>query len=1170
MKKIIISISCALLFCSNMLMAQMPGNRTAQTIIADALAQMPAQSQDTYQELIKDLCSTGEEGVLTLVKMMNAPGKGSNAQVDYALSGMSHYATGEGMSAIRKTLESAYIKALDLKDEPEIKAFIIRQLQVVGQDDCIDALARYLNMEDLCSPAAKALASIGSEKAGQALQVSLLRKMGSAITQQSVLQAIGDAQLPIYEGLISGLIGAGEDNLQKAALYALSRMGTKASLPVLAAAAEKAGFWTEKTSATDAYIRLINRVIAQGDLKVAEKAASDLLKKSTKAGRTGTRIAALRLLVSAQGVRKTEDLILIGTVVIPVEGNMKQATKTLTTALKDPNKEYRNAALDMMSECADKTLYISLIKSLPKVKREVKVDILNWIGREAQNPDKQALLSSLETGIETTAVQMIIRQAGSAEFDVKQAATMALVRIGNTEAIAPITSFLTSDDAQVIALAKDALSTFKGDIPPVIARTLPSASDQGKVAAAELLALRKATGFLNNVLELTKSSSIDVKSAAYIALKDVVGEKDLTNMCGMLESAGKQEIAPLQQAVIATLSSQTASQQVETISRRMIQAGDSKKHLYYLPLASTGESKALETIVDGFTKGQGEAKDAAFEALLTWRDFRAADELYTVCTDPSASAYFDRALSAYIRMVSNTSRTGENRLIFLRKAMEIAKTDAQKNTIMNQISRTGTYLALLYAGEFIDDGALKETAANAVMNIALNHPEYTGENVIALLNKAGAALNNPDADYQRESIRKHIDEMPKEKGFVPIFNGKDLTGWKGLVENPIKRTQMKPADLAKAQVNADEIMRRDWFVEDGLLVFDGPGYDNICTEKQYGDFEMYVDWKLAKGSAPDAGIYLRGTPQVQIWDTSRVRSGAQVGSGGLYNNKIHPSKPLKVADNQLEEWNTFYIKMTGDRVTVLLNGELVVDDVILENYWDANLPIPSIEQIELQAHGSKVYYRNIYVKELERPEPFKLTAEEQKEGYKILLDGTNMFEWTGNLVDYSLEDGCIVLNPGRGSGGNLYTKNEYGNFVIRFEFLLSPAANNGLGIRTPMEGDAAYQGMELQILDSEHPVYANLQEYQYHGSVYGIIPAKRGFLKPVDEWNYQEVIANGDNIKITLNGEVILDGNIREAVKNGTPDKREHPGLFNKTGHIAFLGHGSIVKFRNIRIRELK
>ena len=190
--------------------------------------------------------------------------------------------------------------------------------------------------------------------------------------------------------------------------------------------------------------------------------------------------------------------------------------------------------------------------------------------------------------------------------------------------------------------------------------------------------------------------------------------------------------------------------------------------------------------------------------------------------------------------------------------------------------------------------------------------------------------------------------------------------------------------------------------------------------------------------------------------------------------------------------------------------------------------------------------------------------------YHILFDGTNMDQWVGNTVDYILENGCISLHPSIAHGGNLYTKEEFGNFIFRFEFQLTPAANNGLGIRTPMEGDAAYVGMELQILDNEAPVYSKLAPYQYHGSVYGIIPSKRGYLKPVGEWNYQEVVANGDNIKITLNGTVILDGNIRKATKDGTADKKDHSGLFNKKGHIGFLGHGSPVKFKNIRIKELK
>lgn len=431
---------------------------------------------------------------------------------------------------------------------------------------------------------------------------------------------------------------------------------------------------------------------------------------------------------------------------------------------------------------------------------------------------------------------------------------------------------------------------------------------------------------------------------------------------------------------------------------------------------------------------------------------------------------------------------------------------------------------------------------------------------------ARTAVDGIMSTLSGEKARKTL----QKEGFISLFNGKDLTGWKGLVGNPITRAKMKPAELAKAQKKADEQMRKDWKVENGLLIFDGTGYDNLCTVKQYGDFEMYIDWKLdPAGTEADAGIYLRGTPQVQMWDNARTNVGAQVGSGGLYNNQIHPSKPIKVADKAMGEWNTMYIKMTGDRVTVVLNGELVTDHVILENYWDRSLPIFPVEQIELQAHGSKVYYRNIYVKELKRAKPFELSKQEKKEGYKILFDGTNMYQWTGNTADYRMENGCIALYPSDGHGGNLYTKNEYGDFNYRFEFQLTPGANNGLGIRTPMEGDPAYAGMELQILDDDASIYKELEEYQYHGSIYGIISAKKGYLKPLGEWNYQEVTAKGDHIQIILNGTVILDGNIREAVKNGTLDEQEHPGLFNKKGHIGFLGHGSAVKFRNIRIKEL-
>ena len=275
----------------------------------------------------------------------------------------------------------------------------------------------------------------------------------------------------------------------------------------------------------------------------------------------------------------------------------------------------------------------------------------------------------------------------------------------------------------------------------------------------------------------------------------------------------------------------------------------------------------------------------------------------------------------------HAEQTPENQALDLRARIEKTTDVAQRKELLQQMAETGTFQTWAYAQQLKADKQLKGAAKKAAKKVLKQHPEY--------------------------------------KDFTSIFNGKDLTGWKGLVENPIKRRQMSDAELEKAQVKADEIMRRDWTVQDGTLTYVGHGFENICTAKDYKDFELYVEWRLdPNGAEPDAGVYLRGTPQVQIWDIARVNVGAQVGSGGLYNNQKHRSTPTQVADRKLGEWNAFRIRMVGEKVSVWLNGIKVVDEVVMENYWDRSQPIPTCDQIEMQAHGSLVNFRTIYVKEL--------------------------------------------------------------------------------------------------------------------------------------------------------------------------------------------------------------
>ena len=199
-----------------------------------------------------------------------------------------------------------------------------------------------------------------------------------------------------------------------------------------------------------------------------------------------------------------------------------------------------------------------------------------------------------------------------------------------------------------------------------------------------------------------------------------------------------------------------------------------------------------------------------------------------------------------------------------------------------------------------------------------------------------------------------------------------------------------------------------------------------------------------------------------------------------------------------------------------------------------------------------------------------LVAEEKpsEEGFYPLFDGQTLNGWQGGKDGYEVKEGVLICKP-KGSG-NLYTDKEYSNFVFRFEFKLTPGANNGIGIRAPLEGDAAFVGMEIQILDDGHESYKGIKDYQSHGSVYGVIAAKRGFLKPTGEWNSEEITVDGTKIKVVLNGETIVDGDIAEAREKGTIDGREHPGLKRDKGYIGFCGHGAHLEFRNIRIKELK
>jgi hypothetical protein len=202
----------------------------------------------------------------------------------------------------------------------------------------------------------------------------------------------------------------------------------------------------------------------------------------------------------------------------------------------------------------------------------------------------------------------------------------------------------------------------------------------------------------------------------------------------------------------------------------------------------------------------------------------------------------------------------------------------------------------------------------------------------------------------------------------------------------------------------------------------------------------------------------------------------------------------------LSDWRDYSV--TSSFYEICASGDKTYEGPAFEEY------IRHIKSSDLNDEQKLLLYRKIMPFALSPVRKNEILMEtgklETHEGFISLFNGRNLDGWVGDTIAYGVEDGLLVTIPSKGNIGNLYTKKEYADFVIRFEFQLTPAANNGLGIRAPLTGDAAYVGMELQILDDTDPVYANLQPYQYHGSVYGVIPSKRGFLKPVGEWNYED------------------------------------------------------------------
>ncbi len=1105
--------------------------RTIETKVADLLAQLPANDTKYLEKLMNDMYSLGETGIRQICDQVVPAGTGDDTKARFAVESLSRYLSAKGKESERPLWEKICIRYATGQQHNGVKDFFMKQLQLVGSETAIEALKPYLNDKEMCGPALAALQSIGGKNVESALGESLKNK--ELPCPAAVMNALAGfkSQLAVNEYIEWSQVM--DVNTRASAYNALARSTSPLAYPVLSKAARDVFYRWEHTDATDSFLEYAKNLGTGGDIKTMDRICKLVMSKCKDRLTVQNKTKALLTYVSFHGA---------------------DAMKELRKAAEYPDKTYREAAIRSALTIPGETIVKKWIEYFPKAIPEAK----------------SAIIAMLGDRVDKTALPLVTSSLSGADKSVRCEAARALTKIEGSKAVPLLSEYLkTFTDTEDQVAAKTALMSVSGSNEIALLKSvLKEGPAQAKKSVIELLAWSRGNEYFSQVLPYTSSGDTLVRSAAFKALADLAGPANQADIIELLFDPRNKDYVPDMQAALASAAGEIADQEKKSeIILKSMQDRTGKEKIIPV-LAKTGGKKALITVLKEFENGNPEMRDICFKTLSSWQDYSASSALYEICASGNKT-FEGPAFEGYVKKIKAAFLPDEEKLLYFRKIMPYALSLDRKKEILAELEKLKTYQTLFFTANYLDDPSVSAEAANAVMHIAL--PSVTskagmyGTLVREILTKAVSKLAGPEAGYDREMISKYLENMSPDEGFKPMFNGKDLTGWQGLVENPIVRSRMKAADLERMQAEADVMIPANWSVKDGCIWFNGKG-NNLCSVTQYSDFEILVDWKISKEG--DSGIYLRGSPQVQIWDTSRTDAGAQVGSGGLYNNQINPSKPLRVADNLVGDWNTFRIVMIGEKVSVWLNGELVVDNVTMENYWDRKIPIFPKGPVELQAHGTDLGFRDIYIREISDKD-YNLTSEEKAGGFVALFNGKNLDNWVGNKQSYVAEDGMIVIKPGNGSGGNLYTEKEYADFIFRFEFQLTPAANNGLGIRAPLEGDAAYAGLELQILDNTAPVYANLQPYQYHGSVYGVIPARREFLKPIGVWNYEEVEAVGTHIKITLNGTVIVDGDIAGPGNNGTMDHNEHPGLKNKTGHIGFLGHGSVVKFKNIRIKDL-
>jgi HEAT repeat protein len=892
--------------------------------VSELLRRFPAQSEGEKAALAAEVLKLGEEAIIELCRRLSPPGKADDSLVRYALEAAGSQAMRPGGESGRNLYSRAVIKALKTSADPEVKMFLVGRLQQTGGPESIEPLSRLLSDRALAEPAVRALLAIRAPGTDKALLKAL---RASGLTNKALLLgALGELRSREAVGRIAPFASDLNGDIREAALSALAKIGDPRT-EFLLSRMEIASSPRERAGAALRYLLFAQRLAETGRKEDALRISRSLVEKCTGLEESQVRCAALTHLARVAGREALPDLI---------------------QAMDSPDAGFRVHALDLSLEIPGEEATPHWIAKAAEVSSAARAQIIRMLGRRKA----------------ASAVGFVKEGLKSDDRVIRVASIEAATRLHGGDVAAELSPlWQKAEEEEVEALRKAFLCLPVERALPELAGAFDAASPLGKAAILEILGERAAREHADIALAAARNEDENIRKKALAALEAVVREKDLPQVIRLLQTSTEPAaVLPLQKALAACARQVVdPEKRTEPIIKAMREARGQKRIDLLRPLARVGGDVALRAVIAETRSADPHVRSVAVYVLADWPDFGAATELLDIARAEEKTAgrrFASIALQGYARLVADADRPAQQKPALIGDALAVAREPAEINSLLEALGKIRSVESLSLIAPYLADPAFQGKAASAAVDCALASPGFeglAGFDTARVLKQAATFIHG---EYDRGLAERYANELLVKEGFSPLFNGKDLSGWKGLVKDPPARARMTPDALRKEQRAADENMRRHWQVIDGVLVFDGRG-QSLCTVKDYADFELFVDWKIEPEG--DSGIYLRGSPQVQIWDPGRWPEG----SGGLYNNKVGPSKPLQPADNPVGEWNTFYVRLAGDRVTVYLNGTLVVDNVVLENYWERDKPIYAAGQIELQSHSTPLYFKNIYLRELE-------------------------------------------------------------------------------------------------------------------------------------------------------------------------------------------------------------